>query len=44
MDVCKLDFENKYCLACKRTLQEIKDWSQYTDKEKQEVLNQIMGR
>jgi predicted Fe-S protein YdhL (DUF1289 family) len=41
--VCKLDQHN-ICLGCKRTLEEIARWQQYTEQEKQEVLQQLKGR
>lgn len=37
--VCKL--ENEVCVGCKRTRQEIANWSKYTDKEKLEIILKI---
>jgi len=36
---CKLNPIDQYCLGCWRTLEQISNWSRYTDKEKQKILN-----
>jgi len=41
---CKLDSEQKYCLGCNRTLQEIALWNTLTEKQKQEVLDRLKGQ
>jgi predicted Fe-S protein YdhL (DUF1289 family) len=43
INICKLD-ENKICIGCYRTLDEIANWTKYTDKEKQNIINQVQNR
>ena len=33
-----MDAENRYCLGCKRTLNEIACWGEMTDEERAEVM------
>lgn len=33
-----MDAENRYCLGCKRTLDEIVRWSEMTDQEREQVM------
>lgn len=42
--ICQLDPKLEYCIGCKRTVQEITDWSKLSDKEKQQVLDRIKGQ
>lgn len=37
---CKYD-ENKVCVSCKRSMYEIVNWVDFSDKEKLDVLNRI---
>jgi predicted Fe-S protein YdhL (DUF1289 family) len=39
-----MDAENRYCLGCRRTLDEIARWSQMTDREREQVLAQLPAR
>lgn len=41
INVCWLG-EQGLCIGCLRTLDEITDWSIYTDEEKQAVLDRIL--
>jgi len=43
INICKLD-ENKICIGCYRTLDEIANWTKYTDEEKQNIINQVQNR
>ena len=36
-----MDAENRYCLGCKRTLDEIARWSGMTDEERAEVMSKL---
>ena len=36
--VCVMDAENRYCLGCARTLDEITRWGEMTDKERAQVM------
>ncbi|MDH4093546.1 MAG: DUF1289 domain-containing protein [Betaproteobacteria bacterium] len=42
--VCVMDAENRYCLGCRRTLEEIARWSEMTDREREQVLAQLAAR
>ena len=42
--VCVMDAENRYCLGCRRTLEEIARWSQMSDAERERVLAQLPAR
>jgi predicted Fe-S protein YdhL (DUF1289 family) len=39
-----MDAENRYCLGCRRTLDEIARWGQMSDAERKAVLAQLAGR
>ncbi|MBN2236494.1 MAG: DUF1289 domain-containing protein [Bacteroidales bacterium] len=43
INVCRTD-SNGICIGCKRSLDEIGDWSKYTNEEKMTVLEKISGR
>jgi len=43
INICKLD-ENKICIGCYRTLDEIANWTKYTDVQKQAVITQLQSR
>ena len=36
--VCKLDKKRKMCIACKRTIEEIMQWSVLSDNDKSKIL------
>jgi len=40
--ICK--YEDKYCVGCNRTMDEIVNWSTYTNEEKLKVLENISIR
>lgn len=42
INTCKLD-QNKMCIGCYRTIEEISNWTRYTDEEKITILNRIQG-
>ena len=44
--ICKIDPKNGFCMACNRTLQEIRSWglSETTDEWKQNNLKEIKTR
>lgn len=35
---CQLDPLSKYCIYCERTLEQISNWSKYSEKEKEDIL------
>lgn len=43
INVCRTDSKG-ICLGCKRNLEEIGDWSRYTNEEKMTVLENISQR
>lgn len=40
INICKLD-ENQVCIGCYRTINEIANWTKYTDEEKIKINNRI---
>jgi predicted Fe-S protein YdhL (DUF1289 family) len=42
--VCRLDPRGEFCLGCKRSLDEIADWSMLSDAEKRAVLTAVKQR
>lgn len=41
INLCKMDDEDRYCLGCRRTLDEIAIWSELSDLEK-DALWQVL--
>jgi len=41
--LCQLDQDNKYCIGCKRSIDEIKNWENLND-EKKKIINQRLGK
>jgi len=39
-----MDAERRYCLGCRRTLDEIARWGEMSDAERKSVLAQLPGR
>jgi len=39
-----MDAEQRYCLGCRRTLEEIAAWGSMSDEEQQAVLKQLEQR
>lgn len=44
VEVCELDYTNKICRGCLRTLDEIAAWGYSNDDEKQRILQNIEER
>jgi uncharacterized protein len=44
VSVCRLDDATGYCLGCRRTIDEIRDWIIMTPAQKQAVLARIAER
>jgi predicted Fe-S protein YdhL (DUF1289 family) len=42
--VCVMDAEDRYCLGCRRTLNEITRWSEMREAEQAAVLAQLPAR
>jgi predicted Fe-S protein YdhL (DUF1289 family) len=39
--VCQMDQDNRYCIGCRRSLDEIRDWIIMGPEEKQAVLDRL---
>lgn len=44
VDVCRMDAASGYCEGCRRSLEEIAFWSEYTPEEKRAVLALLPAR
>ena len=44
VNVCQIDSRTGYCLGCMRTIDEIADWLEMTNEEKQQVLDRLEQR
>lgn len=44
VEVCDLDYANKICRGCHRTLDEIAAWGNCNDDEKNRILNNVEER
>ncbi len=42
--VCQMDADSRYCIGCRRSLDEIRDWMIMTATEKQAVLERLRAR
>jgi len=42
INICK--HNDKYCIGCYRTIEEIANWSKYTDKEKRKMIKNLPKR
>lgn len=38
--ICKLN-ENQVCIGCGRTWEQVRDWSIYTDKQRDDVIKSL---
>ena len=44
INVCQIDPRTGFCMGCKRTIDEIADWLEMTNEEKQQVLDRLEQR
>jgi hypothetical protein len=44
VNVCQIDPQTGYCMGCMRTIDEIADWLEMTNEEKQQVLDRLEQR
>jgi len=42
VDICKLD-SDFVCIGCRRTIDEVLKWPEYTDEQKKAVLDRLFG-
>ena len=44
IDICQMDPESGLCVGCGRTIEEIANWSSYTNEKKKNILKQLKSR
>lgn len=44
VNICRMDDNNRYCIGCWRSLDEIQRWSSMTDAERVTVMAQLESR
>lgn len=49
ISICKIDQQTRTCEGCGRSLDEIRDWSKYSDEERLDIMRRLgygkrMGR
>ncbi|MDI7197824.1 DUF1289 domain-containing protein [Leptospira santarosai] len=42
--ICTMDFESGYCRGCFRTIDEIGNWSRYSDSEREDLFLKLKVR
>jgi predicted Fe-S protein YdhL (DUF1289 family) len=42
--ICSMDAEDRYCIGCRRTLDEIAEWGAMTNDERRAVLAELEAR
>ena len=43
IEICKINSEG-YCIGCKRSLEEIKNWIRYSDLDKKKIIETLKTR
>ena len=41
VSVCKIDKQTRKCTGCGRTIEQIKDWTKYSDKQRMSVMKDL---
>ena len=44
VNICRMDADNRYCIGCFRTVQEIQNWTTMTDEERERIMSQLDSR
>lgn len=44
INICKIDKQNQLCIGCKRTIDEISNWLNYTDVQRKEIIDKLKYR
>lgn len=44
VNICRMDTDNRYCVGCWRTLDEIRLWSSMSPEERHRVLDELADR
>ena len=42
--ICVVSPENRHCIGCHRSLDEIRDWSRLTDSQRREIMETLPAR
>ena len=41
VQLCVVDKETNKCKGCNRTLEQIRDWSRYSDKQRMDIMKEL---
>lgn len=41
VSVCKIDKQTRKCTGCGRTIEQIKDWTKYSDQDRMNVMKEL---
>jgi predicted Fe-S protein YdhL (DUF1289 family) len=41
--LCEVDLHRGICVGCGRTLEQIEEWSLYTDEEREKIMKELNG-
>ena len=44
IDICQMDSESGLCVGCGRTIEEIANWSSFTNEKKKNILKELKSR
>ncbi len=44
IDICQMDSESGLCVGCGRTIEEIANWSTFTNEKKKNILKELKSR
>lgn len=44
INICRMDDQNRYCIGCFRTLDELKRWAGMTEEERVAIMVQLDAR
>ena len=41
VQICKIDVKLRICTGCGRTIDEIREWTSYTDKQRMDIMRKL---
>ena len=44
INICRMDEQNRFCIGCFRTLEELKRWSSMSEDQRLEIMAQLEAR
>jgi uncharacterized protein len=44
VDICRLDARGQQCIGCRRTIEEIAEWSRASEARRREILRNVAAR